>query len=242
MSARPANQTAFDWTCDWARAKGVSLWSAIETDSTNRVAKDDLSRVSPTLYVAARQTAGRGRGSHTWLAVEGASLLSSWAFALSSPPQPVLSPLVGLALFESAREVWPGLPLNLKAPNDLYLGKKKLAGLLIETVTQGRDVKCVVGLGLNTHAAPDELSTAASLADHLGAALAREAWHGFLETWLTRLEQALLDGQETSLSAAHCERLKDALNLHPLLAEPLLNVDSLGQLHFPSRKVYWYEL
>ena len=71
--------------------------------------------------------------------------------------QPTLSPLVGLALYKACSGTWPFLNWNLKAPNDLYISNKKVAGLLIETVTQGDDIRLLVGLGLNVLATPDQV-------------------------------------------------------------------------------------
>lgn len=257
MSAGP-----FPWTSAWACATGVKIWEAHETSSTNSIAKDDEAAETkprllsssdglrtdgtmpacsdPTLYLAKQQTQGRGRGSHTWLTPEGAALLSSWSFGMRSVPQPILAPLVGLALFESAKDTWPEVSFNLKAPNDLYIDEKKTAGLLIETVDMGTERRTIVGLGLNVMSKPSEVPTATCLTDHV---LVDESnWRSFLDAWLKRLTIAMSAGQNTSIDPDHARRLKEALNLHPLLKEPILKVDELGQLHSASRVIHWHEL
>lgn len=246
--------SAFDWTCEWALARGLKLWSAPEPDSTNRIAKDDVRSATrpltseagtvalPSLYLARRQSAGRGRGTNLWLDADGA-LLSSWSFGLRLPPQPILAPMVGLALFEAAASIWPKLDFSLKAPNDLYLGTRKLAGLLIELVTLGHEVRCVVGLGFNAGSAPTEVESSAGLTESLGdKGLTRESWRAFLETWLQGLMSAMIDGQKSEIPPHKCERLREALNLHPLLKEPVLRVDRRGELHFTSKTIHWHEL
>lgn len=245
----------FAWTQAWARAAGLKLWHAEETGSTNSVAKDDESHhtkpaltntfaacSAPSLYMAARQTQGRGRGSHTWTTPSGASLLSSWSFAMRSVPQPILSPLVGLALFEAAAATWSEVEFNLKAPNDLYIGRLKTAGLLIETVDSGLERRTVVGLGLNVTGKPSDVPTATCVAEHLGREATEEEWHRFLTEWQRRLMHAMEAGQSQRLTPETADRLKGALNRHPLLKEPILRVDELGQLHSASRIIHWHEL
>lgn len=242
-------------TCDWAQATGLKFWASPETGSTNTTAKNDTAPATkpwlsdlthkashPTLYLTSRQNHGRGRGSNAWTAPEGSALLSSWSFAVARVPQPILAPLVGLALFESVTEVWPETPFNLKAPNDLYVGDKKIGGLLIETIDQGADKRTVIGLGLNVLKAPAEIPTATCLAQHLSNPLDELKWTSFLNSWLARLNDAIRCGQSDALQAAHTERLKSALNLHPHLTEPILKVDELGQLHTATRLVRWHEL
>jgi len=251
----------WEWTADWALNEGLKLWKTTATGSTNSIAKDDespatkprlehpgshhkllhLTASEPTLYIARFQTQGRGRGTHAWLAPEGSALLSSWAFAMGAIPQPILSPLVGLALFEAALETWPEVAFNLKAPNDLFIGARKVAGLLIETVDTGVERRTVVGLGLNVTGCPAEVPTATCLAEHL-MIRNQEAWRRFLSAWKKRLALAMVQGQESHLTTEAAERLRCALNRHPLLKEPIVRIDHMGQLHFASRLVPWHEL
>ena len=243
----------FDWTRDWARGRSLKVWSASECGSTNTQAKDDVAPDTqpillsgaaslPTLYLTANQTRGRGRGDHVWTMPPGSSLLSSWSFAMAKVPQPIFSPLAGLALYESVAAVWPEIDLNLKAPNDLYIGRRKTAGLLIETVDRGSTRHTVVGLGLNVAAAPSGLETATCLAEHWAHGADAATWSRFLDGFLDRLRSAVQDGQRETLSNSARARLLLALNKHPLLKEPILDVDELGQLRSASRVVYWHEL
>jgi BirA family transcriptional regulator, biotin operon repressor / biotin---[acetyl-CoA-carboxylase] ligase len=116
--------------------------------------------VSPCLLVAEQQTRGRGRLGRDWVSHAGVSL----TFSLSLPLAPLqwsgLSLAVGLALAEAldplqADGPHPGQPrIGLKWPNDLWLMDgaghgRKLAGVLIETVSVGERRMCVVGVGLN---------------------------------------------------------------------------------------------
>ena len=254
----------FSWTARWAelpeqRRRPLNLWQATETGSTNSVAKDDENidvrhglpnegdLISPpTLYIAREQSQGRGRGDHSWTAPAGQTLLSSWSFGMRRVPQPILSPLAGLALFQTVRETWPRLAFNLKAPNDLYIGRLKVAGLLIETVEQGEERRTIVGLGLNALGHPESISTSTCLKDELRKInepeLSEDGWHSFLSSFLKHLEIAMRDGQTSVMTSTTSNLLSEALNKHPLLAEPIERVDSLGQLHFKNRIVHWHEL
>ena len=246
--------SVYEWTHDWALKANLKAWKSESTESTNAFAKNDAdpatspvstekSPVSePSLYVARVQTAGRGRGENTWVTPPEGALLSSWSFALAQVPQPVLSPLVGLALFESAREAWREIPFNMKAPNDLFIGEKKVAGLLIETIDQGAHKRTVIGLGFNTSSSPEGLATATHLGAHLARPLTKESWAQFLRGWMGRLREAVRAGQKERLDANSRMRLIAALNLHPHLKEPILDVDAHGQLHTASGIVRWHEI
>jgi BirA family biotin operon repressor/biotin-[acetyl-CoA-carboxylase] ligase len=242
----PSTLDPFVATKEWAERKNLQLWSALETSSTNSVAKEAASAETsalpaPALYLARSQTAGRGRGANTWITpAPGSALLSSWSYAITSVPQPILAPLVGLALFQAVQTTWPDIKLSLKAPNDLYADSQKLAGLLIETVEMGHVKRTVVGLGLNVSDKPSSVATATCLREH--AILSRELWTAFLERWSTGLTVAIAAGQKTKLSSVACMEICQALNLFPGLTEPILNVDENGSLHSKSRSIPWQDL
>ncbi|GMQ97823.1 MAG: hypothetical protein BMS9Abin17_0326 [Acidimicrobiia bacterium] len=87
---------------------------------------------NPTLVVATRQTAGRGRQGRTWLQPDRA-LFSSFAFASSWPPgvRPIITLCAAVAVAESIDDVL-GVNTDIKWPNDLLLDGKKVAGILVE--------------------------------------------------------------------------------------------------------------
>ena len=242
----------YEWTSAWAESAGLKLWRSAETDSTNTTAKDDAdlttrpvlsagARVSaPSLYLTRLQVRGRGRGTNVWQAPSGSSLFHSWSFQVASVPQPILSPLVGLALFRAAKGVWPSVAFNLKAPNDLYIESAKVAGILIEIVDQGTDKRVVIGIGMNVMSHPENVPTATSLAQH--RVPSHQEWQAFMSALRTRLEKAVGEGLGGSLSESARDELRQALNLHPLYDEPIVRVDELGQLHRKSGIIRWHEL
>ncbi|MCC7086238.1 MAG: biotin--[acetyl-CoA-carboxylase] ligase [Pirellulales bacterium] len=106
----------------------------------------------PALIVADRQIAGRGRGSNRWWTGDG-----SLAFSLVIDPEhfgfprkavPRLSLAAGVAIVDSVASRLDGHPLGLHWPNDVYVGERKLAGILVEVLPGGQHI---VGVGINTN-------------------------------------------------------------------------------------------
>ncbi len=141
----------------------------------------DQSAVEGDWLIALRQEAGRGRQSREWRSAEG-NFFGSTLVVLkaSDPPAPSLSLAAGLALTEAVDAAAPGKPLLLKWPNDLLLGGKKLAGILLER-SGGR---IVAGFGVNLATAPalDDRETAA-----LGGVMLPQAFAPLLAASFARL-------------------------------------------------------
>ena len=101
-----------------------------------------------SVLVACEQTAGRGRRGRHWLSAPGDSLTFSllWRF----PPAVSLAGLslaVGVALLRALAAQGVS-DLSLKWPNDLLLGRRKLAGVLIELLPRDPHT-AVIGIGIN---------------------------------------------------------------------------------------------
>ena len=236
-------------TSQWAENNHLLVSYSVELKSTNEIAKaeafaENLQAESLCLYLTDHQTAGRGRGSHTWSdARPGSSLLSSWSFLLGTKPQPTTSCLVGLAVYRAAMATWPFLPWNLKAPNDIYIGEKKVAGLLLESILQGDEVRLIVGLGLNVTSSPQGMTTATSLVSSLpaGIPLLGQDYMSFLDRWLFELTDAVSRCHEP-LSPTDQASLLMALNLHPLLANKYTGMEADGSLWIQDKKISWMSL
>jgi len=119
------------------------------TDSTNSRARELAAAGAPhgTLVTASEQTAGRGRQGRTWTAPANKALLYS-AIVRPLEERHMMLPLaVPLAVCEAAEELNPNLTCKVKWPNDIHVGGRKLAGVLIEARPQ--DGWAVIGVGLN---------------------------------------------------------------------------------------------
>ncbi len=109
-----------------------------------------------TLILANAQEAGRGRGGNRWSSPPRGGL---WMTLVERPASPtgldVLSLRVGLCMAE-ALDSLAGEQVRLKWPNDLFLGPRKLAGVLIEARWRDQRVEWVaIGVGLNVALATD---------------------------------------------------------------------------------------
>jgi BirA family biotin operon repressor/biotin-[acetyl-CoA-carboxylase] ligase len=157
------------------------------TESTNRVvAERAAAGAAEGLVVAAeRQTAGRGRLDRSWEAEAGAALLVSILLrpaGLRPSRFYLVTAAAGLAAREACQRVG-GFTPDLKWPNDLLIGERKLAGILAEATAP----VVVVGMGLNVHSAPP----GAAWADE--AAGRRIDRSELLAAWLSGLDRLLGD-------------------------------------------------
>lgn len=224
-------------TCLWAEQKKLSVWYQSEVGSTNDRAKETLNH---DLYICDHQTRGRGRGENTWTDTKEGQLLSSWHFRLHSAPQHITAPLVGLALWSAARSTWADLAWSLKAPNDLYLENGKVAGLLIESLSQGQEHHLIIGLGMNIFSGPSEVDFATHLSHSIN--VTKEKWFSFLETLQQSLSKGVASALTPKMSSEDRTNLKEALNLWPHLKNEIIEIDSDGNLHSNCRVQPWTEL
>ena len=105
-----------------------------------------------TIVVADYQTAGRGQGTNTWESERGKNLTFSIGFSpegIKAAEQFVLSMAISVALVKTLREL---SDVSIKWPNDIYVGDKKICGILIENTVTGSHIKdCIIGIGLNVN-------------------------------------------------------------------------------------------
>ncbi len=123
-------------------------------DSTNTEAlRHSEQAVDGEVWVANFQQLGRGQQSNTWESEAGKNLLFSIFLRpheLEAGAQFRLSQVVSLALCDVLREY--GVKAVIKWPNDIYVGRKKIAGILIEQHIMGAYVSLsVAGIGLNVN-------------------------------------------------------------------------------------------
>jgi BirA family biotin operon repressor/biotin-[acetyl-CoA-carboxylase] ligase len=141
------------------------------TDSTNTDALDAARKGAPhgSVYFSDEQLAGRGRGDHGWHSAAGQGLYVSVLLRPQFPVSrlPLLPLAAGLAAAEAVRAT-TGLQVDLRWPNDLLIGPRKLGGILVEAKIESQtSPHAVVGIGINVHqrSFPPNLSTAATSLD-----------------------------------------------------------------------------
>ncbi|KTC15607.1 biotin--protein ligase [Pseudomonas marginalis ICMP 9505] len=124
-------------------------------DSTNaqvlRLVEADC--VAPFLVLAEQQTAGRGRRGRKWVSPFAQNVYYSLVLRVEGGLRQLegLSLVVGLAVMQALRAV--GVKdVALKWPNDVLVGKKKIAGILLELVGDPADIcHVVLGIGINVN-------------------------------------------------------------------------------------------
>lgn len=124
-----------------------------QVDSTNAQAMRHLASgaVPPFLVIAEQQTAGRGRRGRSWASPFGENLYYSLVLRVSGGMRQLegLSLVVGLALLQALRDAGVA-DAGLKWPNDLLVGGRKIAGILLELSGDPADVcHVVIGIGVN---------------------------------------------------------------------------------------------
>lgn len=173
------------WTKYWAVDQAIPLVYYHQTASTNDIAKKSLHIHSPIIVIAESQTAGRGQKGRTWL---DSDLMISWKYQVNKPPQPQTTSLMGKAIVKALKNTWPGLSLKIKLPNDIYAGDKKVAGLLVEAVSENiHHHQMIIGVGLNVFAAPD--NQFGYLQKYLLQPITQNQWIKFLNKWQQQIQR-----------------------------------------------------
>jgi BirA family biotin operon repressor/biotin-[acetyl-CoA-carboxylase] ligase len=200
-----------------ALPRGYRLVSYESVGSTNDEAKQ-LARAGAaagTIVSARRQTAGRGRRGRTWLSPPGNFYASFVLRPCSAAGRAAQLGFVGaVAVGDALREVVPGCQgIAYKWPNDVMIGGRKIAGLLLEAES-GTDALVdwlVLGIGINLVAAPSGTELpATSLAAACGTAPTPEA---MLERLAARLDTRLGQWRIEGFAPIRAAWLADAMSL-----------------------------
>lgn len=142
-------------------------------DSTNsRLKAEAASFQSDAVLIARRQTGSRGRLGRSFFSPEGSGLYMSLLLhpRLSGDDLTLITPAAAVAVCEALEEVY-GVSAQIKWVNDVYLGGKKICGILTEAVfsPEGGVSHAVLGIGVNVSPPPGGFP--AELAPVAGAVL-----------------------------------------------------------------------
>lgn len=124
--------------------------------STNDYLRELLSNFKPlaegTAILAEEQFQGKGQRGSTWVSEPGKNLTTSILLKphfLSIEQQFALSASVAIAVVKWLKSKTE-LPVTVKWPNDIYVGSKKIAGILIENKLKGNKIDAsIIGIGIN---------------------------------------------------------------------------------------------
>jgi BirA family biotin operon repressor/biotin-[acetyl-CoA-carboxylase] ligase len=140
---------------------GKFLLHLPSVDSTNNYAKQHLAKSSPidgTVILADEQFAGRGQAGNVWQSEPNKNLTFSIIYQtsfLQATEQFYLSMAVSLGIKHAIHSIiqkFSNSITKIKWPNDIYVGNKKIAGILIENTISGMHLKdSVIGIGLNVN-------------------------------------------------------------------------------------------
>ena len=131
------------------------------------------------VITADEQTRGRGRFRRSWMSPPGASLLVSILLRPNPHLLPSLSMICALAIPRAIRRVCPELNPEIKWPNDILIGERKVCGILVEVVRgdSDEDQFAVAGIGINvnwdTASIPEIAEASTSLSRETGGEVSR---------------------------------------------------------------------
>lgn len=131
------------------------------------------------VVTADEQTRGRGRFRRSWMSPPGASLLVSVLLRPGPELLPTLSMICALAVPRAIRRVCPELAPEIKWPNDVLIGGRKVCGILVEVVRgdTGGEQFAVAGIGVNvnwdTASIPEIADASTSLSRETGGEVSR---------------------------------------------------------------------
>ncbi len=106
------------------------------------------------MVVTSHQTRGKGTDTNTWESEKGKNLTFSIILypAFSADQQFILNKAISLGIYDFLKTELPHSPVSIKWPNDIYIGDKKVCGILIQNSIIGYQFDYVVaGIGLNVN-------------------------------------------------------------------------------------------
>ena len=122
-------------------------------DSTNEEARRRFSECDNlSVLSAVSQTSGKGQRGNSWTSEPGANLTFSIilkdGYRIKAYDQFVLSEITALSVIDFLS--FHGIDSSIKWPNDIYVDKKKICGILVENSLRGEFVSSsIIGIGLN---------------------------------------------------------------------------------------------
>ncbi len=169
-------------------------------DTTMVLARREVSEGAAhgTLVLAEEQTAGRGRKGRSFFSPPGENLYFTMVLRLPAELQRVLPVAAPVAVCEAIRD--EGVDARIKWPNDIWIGERKVCGMLIDAESTPEGMVAFPGIGINVNGDPtvnpELVDIATSIYRELGQAVKREE---LLARICNGLELLLLETPESEV-------------------------------------------
>ena len=179
--------------CTMAKEHDI-MW-LVEVDSTNKYARRHIESLDNLSVVSAlSQTEGKGQGDHTWHSKSGENLL--FTIILKNPPfaashQKIISDMTASSIVSLLHS--HGIEAWIKPPNDIWVDRKKICGILIEHSLIGQRISwSIIGVGLNVNQTdfPADLPNPTSMAIENSGADIRALLSEFMDIFRLSLQQS----------------------------------------------------
>ncbi|MDD3977570.1 MAG: biotin--[acetyl-CoA-carboxylase] ligase [Methanomicrobium sp.] len=142
---------------------GQDIFHFQTTPSTTWIAKDLCRKEEPdslngTIIIAEEQTGGVGRLGRAWFSPKG----GIWATIILKPKVPIerlffVTMAGSIAVARAIRQMY-NIGALIKWPNDIYIGDKKISGILLELSAEADQIHyCLLGMGIDANISPDDL-------------------------------------------------------------------------------------
>jgi BirA family biotin operon repressor/biotin-[acetyl-CoA-carboxylase] ligase len=133
----------------------VSLPSCHSTNDMLMQMADEKLVFEGTVLKADAQTRGKGQRGNTWLSEPSKNLTCSILLKpkfLKPQQQFDLNRIISLGILEALQKYLPHETIEVKWPNDIYVNRQKIAGILIENTLSSQAItQSIVGIGLNVN-------------------------------------------------------------------------------------------
>lgn len=218
-----------------------------KTTSTNTVAQNlcmggDMDRLHGSIVIAEEQTGGMGRLGRAWVSPGG----GIWLTIILKPRIPVeraiMLTMVGSIATVRAIKKITGLGALIKWPNDIFIGRKKVGGIITELSAEGSVIHhCLVGIGIDVNIPLEELppqlrTSVTSLSAELGrsvdrvmllAALLKEFELRYLQLEAMEYESILREWKSLLCTLEHRVRIQYGARV---FSGEAIDVDDFGGL------------
>lgn len=196
-----------------------------ETESTNRYLQELLSGDEPptdgTLVVSDFQSGGRGQPGNSWESEAGQNLTFSLLYTPAEMPANRFFRISQIAALSVKRTLDRyTTDITVKWPNDVYWRDRKICGMLIENLLEGRFVgRSIIGIGLNLNQttfrsdAPNPVSLTQITGEHYDPADVLQHWYDNFFNLRLRLENDA-DG-EVNVHRLYVQSLYRRDGFHP---------------------------